>query len=99
MAQNSSETQLERKIRILSLAIQSLTTAQEIACFLRDIATYKEIEGLYERLEVATLLDKGCTYRSIAEQTGASTTTVTRVAHWLHHGKGGYQLVIQRMKK
>ena len=24
----------------------------------------------------------------------ASTTTVTRVAHWLHHGEGGYRAAL-----
>ena len=28
-----------------------------------------------------------------------STATITRVAHWLHHGKGGYKLILERLKK
>ena len=35
-------------------------------------------------------------YLEIAERTGASTTTVTRVAHWLRHGEGGYRLALDR---
>ena len=39
---------------------------------------------------------RGCrTWRS-RERTGASTTTVTRVAHWLRHGEGGYRLALDR---
>ena len=34
----------------------------------------------------------------VAEKAGASTTTVTRVAHWLRHGEGGYRLAIERQK-
>ena len=34
-------------------------------------------------------------YREIAK-TGASTATITRVAHWLHHGMGGYKLILER---
>jgi len=37
-------------------------------------------------------------YREISDKTGSSTATVTRVAHWLHHGMGGYDLVLDRMK-
>ena len=35
----------------------------------------------------------------IAEKTNASTTTVTRVAHWLRHGEGGYRLALERAKR
>ena len=31
-------------------------------------------------------------YIEIARAVGASTTTVTRVAHWLRHGEGGYRI-------
>ena len=42
---------------------------------------------------------RGCrTWRS-RERTGASTTTVTRVAHWLRHGEGGYRLALDRLKR
>ena len=44
------------------------------------------------RWQVARLLEQGLPYLEIAERTGASTTTVTRVAHWLRHGEGGYRL-------
>jgi uncharacterized protein YerC len=40
------------------------------------------------------LLAKGKTYRQIAELTGASTTTVTRVARFLQNGEGGYQRLL-----
>ena len=43
------------------------------------------------RWQVARLLDRGLPYLEIAEKTDASTTTVTRVAHWLRHGEGGYR--------
>jgi TrpR-related protein YerC/YecD len=48
------------------------------------------------RWQVARLLEEGLPYLEIAELTGASTTTVTRVAHWLRHGEGGYRLALDR---
>ena len=36
-------------------------------------------------------LDEGLPYQEVARAVGASTTTVTRVAHWLRHGEGGYR--------
>ena len=46
--------------------------------------------------EEAVRLERGLPYLEIAERTGASTTTVTRVAHWLRHGEGGYQVALDR---
>ena len=48
------------------------------------------------RWQVARLVEAGLPYQAIAAQTGASTTTVTRVAHWLRHGEGGYRLALER---
>lgn len=62
-----------------------------MANFLRDIGTLSELQAWSERLEVARLLGQGMSYRQIAKQTGASTTTVTRVAHFLENGEGGYR--------
>jgi uncharacterized protein YerC len=45
---------------------------------------------------VAQLVDRGLPYLEISHRTGASTTTVTRVAHWLRHGEGGYRLALER---
>lgn len=61
---------------------------------LRDIATLSELQAFSERLEVARLLSQGLSYRNVAAQTGASTTTVTRVAHFLENGEGGYRKVL-----
>jgi uncharacterized protein YerC len=46
--------------------------------------------------EFALFLRDLCTYRGIAEATGASTATVTRVNQWRHHGAGGYEIAMSR---
>jgi TrpR-related protein YerC/YecD len=66
--------------------------------FLRDLCTRTELEAMAQRWEVAQLVDLGVPYWQIAERTGASTATVTRVAQWLRHGEGGYQAVLDRSK-
>jgi len=43
---------------------------------------------------VAQLIAKGTTYRDITSLTGASTTTVTRVARFLQSGEGGYRRIL-----
>ncbi len=78
----------------LVAAIRSCKTEAETENFLRDIATLSELQAMSERLEVARLIAKGLSYRQVAAETGASTTTVTRVASFLENGEGGYRTVL-----
>ena len=80
-------------------AILKLKTPAEVAAFWRDLLTLKEIKTFAKRWEMAKLLHQGVPYARIAKKLHVSTTTVTRTAFWLHHGKGGYQLVLSRLKK
>ena len=66
----------------------------DLGNFLRDVATLSEMQALSERLEVARLLSQGYSYRQVAAKTGASTTTVTRVANFLENGEGGYRKIL-----
>ena len=81
----------------LYTAFLKLKTKTEAAHFLRDLLTLPEIKEFSKRLQIATALYKNQgSYQAIAQKLHVSTTTVTRVAHWLHHGKGGYKLVLDR---
>jgi TrpR-related protein YerC/YecD len=80
-------------------AILSLETAEEVERFLRDLCTLSELEAMAHRWTVARLVDQGLPYLEVAEKAGASTTTVTRVAHWLRHGEDGYRLALDRRKE
>lgn len=79
-------------------AILKLKTPHEVAAFWRDLLTIKEIKTIDKRWKMAKLLYQGISYAKIAKQLHVSTTTVTRTAYWLKHGKGGYQLVLSRLK-
>lgn len=79
-------------------AIASLQTGSECRKFMRDLCSLAEIKTLASRWQVVKRIQKGVPYRNIARSTGASTATITRVAHWLHHGMGGYRLVLDRLK-
>ncbi len=78
-------------------AVSRLRTSNEAARFLRDLCTLSELEAMAHRWQVARLLEEGLPYLEISRRTHASTTTVTRVAHWLRHGEGGYRLLLDRM--
>lgn len=86
------------KLKHLARALLSLKNEREMLAFLRDVATLDEVEELACRWDVALLLDKGESYREIAKKTGVSTTTITRIAYWLHNGEGGYRAALQRQR-
>ncbi|NLB83840.1 MAG: helix-turn-helix domain-containing protein [Synergistaceae bacterium] len=83
----------------LCLALLSLKTSEEAYAFLEDVATIGEIRALAQRLEVSRLLNEGHTYPQIAQQTGASTATISRVKKFLEYGADGYKIVLERLKK
>jgi len=76
--------------KALCKALASCESEKEVADLLRDVGTLSELKAWSERLEVARRLFSGCPYREVSEKTGASTTTVTRVASFLNDGEGGY---------
>jgi len=78
-------------------AILLLKNREECYRFFQDIATVAEIKSLAQRLEVAKLLEKNVTYTTIAQATGASTATISRVKRCLYFGADGYQLVLKRL--
>ncbi len=79
-------------------AILKLRTEDECQRFFSDLCTVKEIKEMSQRFEVASLLNEGLIYSDIAEKTGASTTTISRVNRSLMYGENGYKTVIERMK-
>lgn len=79
-------------------AILTLETIEDCYRFFEDICTVGEVKALAERLEVARMLHEGCTYGEIAEKTGASTATISRVKRFLHYGADGYKLVFERLR-
>lgn len=92
------KTSSTKTLNELYEAILELDSVSECKKFMRDLCTLSELNALSERFQVAKMVNKEMPYREISKKTGASTATVTRVAHWLHHGKGGYKLLLERIK-
>ena len=80
-------------------AILCLKNKEECYTFFEDVCTINEIQSLSQRLEVAKLLREKRTYLEIAEQTGASTATISRVNRSLNYGNDGYDMVFRRMEQ
>ena len=75
----------------------ALETPEEARLLLGDLCTPRELEDLTQRIEVARMLDSGVSYARIQEATGASATTVARVARCLKYGPGGYRAVLDKL--
>lgn len=86
---------MSKKIRTeavdyLFQGILSLEDKEECYTFFEDICTINELLSLSQRFEVAKMLREHKTYLEIAEKTGASTATISRVNRSLNYGNDGY---------
>lgn len=95
---------MSKKIRTESVdslfeAILSLKDKEECYLFFEDVCTVNELLSLSQRFEVAKMLREKKTYLEIAEKTGASTATISRVNRSLNYGNDGYEMVFERIEK
>jgi TrpR-related protein YerC/YecD len=89
-----------KEMQELFSAIVTLKDKNEAAAFFRDLLTIAEITEFANRWQMVKFLVEGkLSYVEIAKKLKTSTTTVTRVSHWLHHGMGGYKSVVERVFK
>ena len=86
-------------VKHLFEAVLQLENVEECYQFFEDVCTINELLSLSQRFEVAKMLTENKTYLEIAEQTGASTATISRVNRSLNYGNDGYQMVFSRMEK
>lgn len=95
-------TSMNKKLKTESVdylfdAILTLNTKEECYSFFEDLCTVNELLSLSQRFEVASMLRNHKTYLEIAEKTGASTATISRVNRSLNYGNDGYEMVFNRM--
>ncbi|MBI2356090.1 MAG: hypothetical protein HYV13_02710 [Candidatus Doudnabacteria bacterium] len=80
-------------------AILKLKTVAECEDFFRDLLTLAELKEFANRFKMARMLAyTRKPYWRIAKDAHTTTATVTRVAHWLKHGMGGYRLILNRLR-
>ena len=96
------DVMFEPKIRntqtdLLMKAILTLESEEDAYRFFEDLCTIPEIKSISQRLEVAYLLDRKETYQKIADETGASSATISRVNRCLTYGADGYRRVLDAM--
>ena len=79
-------------------AILTLETLEDCYRFFEDLCTPKEIEEMSKRMKAAKMLSDGKIYTEVAEKTGLSTATISRVSRCIKDGDEGYTAVLERMK-
>ena len=84
---------------LLIQAVLALRDEAECRAFLEDLMTGKEIQDCSQRLLVAQKLREGLVYSRIAQVTGASSATISRVNRCYTYGAGGYRTVLDRLEK
>ena len=78
-------------------AVLTLKSPEECYAFFEDVCTVNELLSLSQRYERAKMLREKKTYLDIAERTGASTATISRVNRSLNYGNDGYDMVFKRL--
>ena len=79
--------------------VLSLTSVEECYNFFEDLCTITELRAMAQRFQVAKMLDDGQIYSDIVKETGASTSTISRVNKCLIYGTDGYRMVLDRAKE
>ncbi len=79
-------------------AVLSLKNPEECDAFFQDVCTISEFNDLIRRLEVAKMLSSGKVFNEISQETGMSSTTISRVNRCLNYGPGGYRMVLDRLE-
>lgn len=80
-------------------AILTLENVEECFDFFEDVCTVNEVLSIAQRFAVAKMLKENHTYLQVANDTGASTATISRVNRSLNYGNDGYDMVFSRLEK
>ena len=95
MAKYTTDPAIEYLIR----GFLALQTPDECRSFLADLCTESELLEMSRRLQAAKMLKNNYIYAEIAERTGLSTATISRVNRCLKYGSDGYLRILERLEK
>lgn len=77
----------------------SPASPKESEMLLKDILTPQELEAIAERWQLIQGLASGMTQRDVAKKCGVSISKITRGAHELQYGSGGFRHFLKKLKK
>ena len=79
-------------------AVVSIDNKEDCKNFFLDLCTINELKSMSQRIQVAKMLKDDVVYQKIADETGASTATISRVSRCLNYGNNGYSLVLEKLE-
>lgn len=89
---------MNEEMRLLFVDLAKAEGFREIAEFLRDLLTDNEMRMLAQRWCIARAIWSTETpYRDLAEEIETSVATITRVAHRVWYGCGGFKRILERV--
>ena len=89
----------DTSVKSLFEGIICLETVDECYAFFEDICTPNEMLSIAQRFQVGEMRLDRYTYKDITAETGASTTTISRVNRLLKDNMTGLEMVYQRKKE
>ena len=89
----------DSRLEYLFKGILTLTTVEDCYHFFSDLCTPFELQEMSQRMQAAKMLKDGMIYSEIAERTGLSTATISRVSRCLNYGSGGYRIALDKLKE
>ncbi|MBO5898369.1 MAG: helix-turn-helix domain-containing protein [Clostridia bacterium] len=87
------------RLEYLFKGILTLSTVEDCYRFFSDLCTPFELQEMSQRMQAAKMLKEGLIYSEIAERTGLSTATISRVNRCLRYSDEGYLKVLDELDK
>lgn len=88
----------DSRLEFLLKGILTLSTLEDCYHFFTDLCTPFELQEMSQRMQAAKMLKEGRIYSEIAEKTGLSTATISRVNRCLRYGDRGYLKVLEDLE-
>ena len=86
------------RLEFLFKGILTLETVEDCYHFFSDLCTPFELQEMAQRMQAAKMLKDGLIYSEIAERTGLSTATISRVNRSLRYSNEGYDKVLDALQ-
>ena len=87
----------DNSLEFLFKGILTLDSVEDCYQFFSDLCTPFELQEMAQRMQAAKMLKDGLIYNEIAERTGLSTATISRVNRSLRYSTGGYAKVLDAL--
>ena len=88
----------DKNLDLLFEAVLTLENVEECYSFFEDLCTIPELKEMSRRMTAAKMLRENKVYSEIAELTGLSTATISRVNRCIKYGNDGYNKAFEHLE-